>query len=311
MSEKDRADETAEAENHSSVNRRRFVKALGATGAAVGFSGMASADESEWVSASKKRIERLRQAPRVASLRKELNGLKITSNNTLFNDFESDGTGLTATKVTTHSGTLWFGETDEGNTTARFDFDTNPDLNSDRDRLPRQYRDIPDEVEAALIAKHNDVIFRRSATESEHRAIAEATGLETQNSVAATGSDIDGYYIMSRDPDSPVEYRVTVIGAAESSMTGEIDHADLVVDSVQKVTDETDKINAQAKCVTPCAACVVSVAGNCVPCYFTCAGSPTGIGAIACVYCLKVRCQLATGGLCVICLDCAEKNGYI
>lgn len=175
--------------------------------------------------------------------------------------------------------------------------------------LPEKYRSLPEDTDAMLLGRDDDVVFRRRATDEEQTMVADGTGLDVSDSSIVTGSDINGFYVMNsrevENNDQKPQVRVTVNDGRElaptRSLRTQVSPADLSVDE--------DEVSAQwhDSCVPVCAGCVGSIT-RCYQCSPACAGSVSGVGAVACGVCLYLTCHGLLIAMCAGCAHCISEN---
>lgn len=173
--------------------------------------------------------------------------------------------------------------------------------------LPEKYRDLPEDTDAMLLGRDDDVVFRRRGTDAERRMLAEVPGVDINNSSIVTGSDIDGFYVISdqENTEQDPQIRVTIDASLDltptDTLTSQARSADF------SVVDNEASIQWHDSCVPVCAGCVGSIT-SCVRCSPACAGSLSGVGAVMCGLCLYVTCHGVLVAMCAGCAHCISEN---
>lgn len=296
MPEEHNADETG---THTSVNRRRFVKALGAAGtAALGATGHVSAKGR----ANEKSRGRAMRSERVRSILSELNHPQLRiEDSQQFEIKGSDGKEMSALRFSTAFGNLFFAEMgDESG--AQFRFDDEALIGSNE--LPQKYQNIPQGTSAALLGREDDVLFRRSATGAEKEMVQTVVEPDLSDAAVATGSDIGGFSILyDTDSENASQMKVHFDSNLDPSTTTSL------LDQVSADQLSVNEVSVQwhNSCIPTCGGCVGSAA-SCYECYIACADAATGIGAVDCAICLYLVCRAVLIATCGACAHCVGSN---
>lgn len=278
MSEEHNADETGTVERNASVNRRRFVKALGIAGGGTlipSFSVTASAESID--------AEEVRRSSSVKTLFDALNNPII--NNQKAKITKGENTVIAHTSFETDFGRLVHAEfrssdhpeIDPGTTTVHFDFDDIAEIS--RHKLPTKFRDLPTGVTTSLIYNEGEAILRRNVSDEEKRQLASA--VDTDEFTAVYAEDLNGYYIQT---ESGPDYQLTI------DSSGQIDTRNPSLKLVDQVTT-----NDFGDACFDCAA-----SGGCQFCGPKCIPSITNLPG--CAYCIYQNCRDLDAGVCGRCI---------
>lgn len=176
--------------------------------------------------------------------------------------------------------------------------------------LPSKYRSIPKGTNAMLITTgHGDVVFRRNATEQERKLVRNHADMKIEeNTAIVVGSDIEGFHVTTpmengEDAQSQV-LKITSRSAKSIVPTQQLaTQAQTVETSTEITTQDHEDTWYNHPCFGPCAGCGGSL-GSCLACSPACAGSVTGVGAVACAACLFAVCHGVLVATCAACADC-------
>jgi len=328
------------------INRRSILKKVGAatvTGVAAGAGNVQAKGQ-----ASNEDIDRAKNFEPVQSILEEINYPPLRASNAQRFEVEGDNEDtLIMISFATEYGQLIYGrmegDSDDHTSSAVFKFANTSDEdlipgqsggNQERGRghendgrirrlvnrirrsttpssadLPEKYRSLPEDTDAMLLGRDNDVVFRRRGTDEERTMLADVAGVDVSDSSIVTGSDINGFYVMNsrdeRDDDQKSQVRVTVNDSRElaptRSLRTQVSPADLSVD------EGGVSIQWHESCVSVCAGCVGSIT-SCYQCSPACAGSVSGVGAVSCGICLYLVCHGVLVAMCGGCAHCISEN---
>lgn len=287
--------------DENGFDRRTVLKhaGIGAGISLAGLSGGVAADEQF----DQELVERMAQSSSIQNILAEIGA----------SSFSTDAVrtyslwhGTSAAFAPLSAGTLVYAESSSGNADAMLTIEEPSRLSA--------YTDLPTGTEPVLFGTSDGTELRRRATDEERRAVESIVGVENQETVIYTGDGIDGFRIDIL-PDGPEadrvrRFEVTPSDGRSLDTTAETVEP-FVGDNGVSATDLIpDPGQACDDCCPPCVSCVASI-GTCARCYFVCAGSPTGVGAVLCVACLKLFCEVGGTVSCALCVDCLQDNGHI
>lgn len=323
------------------VNRRNVLKATGATVTSALAASRLPENVSASETASDDLVERALESDRVAGLASALGELELGRDRSVEVEITADDLDRPIFRQAVffvRGGALAFTVAHSGRTDAKFYFEFDRDdvpetfrpmvrggddtavtwtVEGDgrpsrgRGRPPRRYASVPAGTEAMLIGTDDgDAHFRRLATEGERALLARVDGVSlSEESTVVVGSDIGGFAVVDASGDGVSEVQVTPATGGPSTadtvtatrpLTGQVEAASLSTSpSIQNHTDEW----YNHPCFGPCAACGGSI-GSCITCSPACAGSPTGVGLVACAACLFIMCHGVLVATCAACADC-------
>lgn len=179
--------------------------------------------------------------------------------------------------------------------------------------LKDKYSDVPSGTNGVIFGREKrPAAFRRSATKEEQKLIkrADLEGVSDDAEIVL-GSDLDGYRVVETEEDGENKVAHITDVAAKSSgsvsslsaTAGSVDASELYVSERHvESLDHKDRFYDHP-CFGPCVACAGSL-GSCIACSPTCAGAPTGVGAVACAACLFIVCRAVLYTTCVACAVC-------
>lgn len=294
----------SDEDNSGRISRRDVLKGTSAGAVGVSVTGAASAESEPDTDA----MRTLRQSDRVTSILEELGRPTLDARSINESTISTERGDLTGIGVQTPYGPLYYCENDSGETGALLHVETGASSGR-RSARTDKYAAVPADTNAVLIGREDDAVFRREATDAEAAAVARVVGRDRlgDDSIVYTGSDVDGFNVDVFDEDAPDAGRYHV--PVDSSFEPQRENAAAVPEVTTQISYEDAK-EAFEDCGSPCMSCASGL-GSCGSCYFICAGSPTGVGAILCVFCVKVSCELGSVVGCSFCIDCLQENGHL
>jgi hypothetical protein len=184
MSEEHDVDGPLERDEHiNSINRRRFVKALGVAGgtAALGATGGAAAETAPDISGNVERLLTEVGNPTVQSF--------------LTNEFDSDrATSAQSVTIKTSTGNVRYIQ--KGNKKVGLQFEFSSLEEETRQSIPEKYRSIPSDTQPVLLLNSDGkLVFVREATEKERDNLASATGVDRNDAAMFYNSFVDGFVV--------------------------------------------------------------------------------------------------------------------
>jgi len=297
MSEKSDTDGLVEEnKNITSINRRSFVKAVGASSIAVGSIGSQVATAEQASDAD--RQQALRSAS-VQSILDELDDPELGEAESQVK--ELGDSKLELVTISSEFGKIIYAEVN-GKESGQFHFEEGLS-DSVASELPDKYQELPSGSNPVLLGRKNNVVFRRSATAQELEVINQVADIH-DDAMVATGSDIDGFLITEIDEEGSTQTLDLIIDKEFDSTTDELG-VDVKVD--QDDVTLMPRISTQDQSCGAALGDCLAGGVTCAACSATCAGAPTGIGAVACAACLNGVCVGITGVECAqafgVCLD--------
>lgn len=283
-------------------SRRDLLKGTGAGALSFGSVGIASGNDVS----DDQALRKLNQSERVQSILSELGDPELAIESLAQFAVREDGENFLGIRVETEFGELLYGENGSGDTGAMLQFtDDIAGISS-----AHKFGSVPPQTNAVLLGRKDEAVFRREATEREAKLVKQSLNARVGDNVMIyTGSDIDGFWI-----DIAPEGRKGAAKRYTVSFEGEISPKRENVETISG--DRTPEIflddpqDAFEDCGAECSSCAAGL-GSCGRCYFTCAGSPTGIGIVLCVFCVKVSCEIGTVAGCSFCIDCLQEHGHL
>lgn len=299
MPEEPEPNTKADTGNRTGVNRRQFVKTIGAVGGAgslTAFTGTASAE-------SFPDVESILSNSTVEAVLSEVGNPKVVPGKSEQITGNVDGTSSILYLIPTPTGNLSYAI--RGSTEVASFFignsriDGKPVLASNfREYLPEKYKRVPVESKGKVVLADEDSEpeYIRSATPAEKEALSETLKIPVGDVHADIGEEDEEFVVVDSSQDSPTKRYVAIRGenvVYEGATQSELE-----------TLDELPPRFTTMGCEAPCGICIGGVPA-CSACAFTCAGSliapPVIVG---CALCMIPSC---TGGgyYCGKCLDCA------
>lgn len=294
----------SDEDNSGRISRRDVLKGTSAGAVGLSFTGAASAESAPDADA----MRTLRQSDRVTSILEELGRPNLEARSINSSTVSTERGELTGIGVKTPYGPLFYCEDDGGETGALLHLEPD-DRSGRRSARNDKYAAVPADTNAVLIGREDDAVFRREATDAETAAVARVVGRDRigGDSMVYTGSDVDGFNVDVFDEDDANAGRYQV--PVDSSFEPQTENAAAIPEVTTQISYEDAK-EAFEDCGSPCMSCASGL-GSCASCYFVCAGSPTGVGAILCVFCVKVSCEIGSVVGCSFCIDCLQEHGHL
>jgi len=281
--------------DESSLDRRTVLRSIGASAGVAGVSGVASASDDEVDGAL---VDRMDDSELVRSL---LDDVDTATTEGAVGTYRLKRSAAVAAREYA-AGRLVYAESSDGTPEAMF-------LVDDVDAVTA-YDDIPAGTTPVLFATDRGTELRRLATEAERAAVEAVLGVEGRETVVYTGDGIDGFRVdvVPDDPEADRARRYEVTPADGGSLDTTAETVEPFSDRDEVSTDDLldDPEAACDDCCPTCISCITSI-GTCARCYFVCAGSPTGVGAVLCAACLKIFCELGGTFSCTFCADCLSE----
>lgn len=291
-------------DENNTINRRRFVKALGVTGgSAVGLRGLGQASAKETTTATTAEIDRALAADKTRTVLDEVGNPAVQRGRAEKVVVESDAQNIDAVTLPTPVGEIVYAESD-GNTEAAFRFGgpiTSTSVLGDvprglRKQLPEKYAAMPDDSQVMYLVGENGASAFRGPTETERQHIESIVGTSWKRMRAFAFEGSSGFRVFANGEDGTTTAYDLAVGtsgvgtaSAENPALGdEVSDAQFEAAELETLTETDGDVGAQRSfdsCVAVCGGCVVGAAG-CSRCYFACAGSLSGIGLILCGVCL-------------------------
>ena len=280
------------------LDRRTVLKRAG-VGAGVGLASLSGGAAAEETTADPDLVERMERSPEVRSLLADVGG--SLSGEAVRKHAVGDRVTVAAADLS--AGTLLYAEDADGNADALLTLDG---------RGLGTYEAVPEGTSPVLFGTSEGTLLRRMATERERRAVEDVVGVSGEETIVYTGTEYDGFRldVQPEDPRAEEARRYEVTPADGRSLDTTTETLEPFDDDLMTHSIIDDPEEACDDCCPPCVSCVASL-GTCGRCYFVCAGSPTGVGAILCVACLKVFCEISGVYSCGFCIDCLQDNGHL
>lgn len=275
-------------------NRRTFLSALGAATGGIALSGFGSISVTASDAATDQQVEAALSSTRVQTIFDELGELAVDADDAEHVVLSGEEQQYNVTRMGTAVGTLAYITDDSGTEEAMLRIGDEDGVGQQSlDALPEQYRDLPADAGATYLAGEGGDALFRSPTTAEREAIADAVGTDPEELYAFAFDQQPGFQVLLGDDDVEAYTVTPARGNADDAVYREISAASL------RSGDVSAANWGLVKCGSICLTCVTAVR-TCVKCAVPCAGSVTGIGAIACAVCLVAACGggAAACGLC-------------
>lgn len=307
-------DKPTEVETTDSINRRSFVKTVGAAGGAamVGGAGAGSAAAkpsnggvSNINKATQAQVDHALESDEIRELRSAIGRPAVQRGRAKHYDValdESTGGGqIDLITLPTNIGQMMYSETSSGTTEADFLFAGSLDNQFNRpfspglrNQLPAQYQNLPD-VGAKLAIGDNKMVLGRFATSSEQKQLAQLTGVSPQDMKASVNSE-DNVFRVTPKKSGSNSYLV-------DPQTEDLAYEEVTSEVLKDATVERP-VTTQQSCSVACAECLAAIGGGCAfTCGAVCITVVTLAGVAACAVCAVTFC--ATGPLiCQRCNNC-------
>lgn len=299
MSDGHEPNATAETENRTGVNRRLFVKTVGAVGGAGSLTALTGTASAE----SFPSVDSILSNPTVEAVLSEVGNPKVVSSESEQITGDVDGTGSILYLIPTPAGNLSYAI--RGSTEVASFFignsriDGTPVLADNfRKRLPNKYKRVPAESKGKVVLadEHSDPEYIRSATPVEKEALSKTLNISVDDIHADIGGEDEEFVVVDSSQDSPTKRYVEIRG-------GNVVYEGATQSEVETLDELPPRFTTMG-CEGPCGICIGGVPA-CSGCAFMCAGSLVAPPAIiGCALCMIPSC---TGGgyYCGKCLDCA------
>lgn len=282
----------------SSVNRRQFVKAVGAAGGAGSLTALMGTSSAEsWPS-----VDSILSDPKVEKVLSEVGNPNVVTKESKQITGDVSGTSTALYLIPTPAGNL--GYTIRGNTevasffVGRSRIDSTPILADNfRNHISETYKRVPAESKGTVVVEENsDPKYARSTTSAEKKALSKLLKIPVEDLHAEIGDEDKEFVAIDSSQDTPTKQYIAIQGE------------DVVFEgATQSELKTLDKLPPKATtmgCASPCGICIGGSSG-CSGCAFMCAGSlviPAVI--VGCALCMIPSC-VGGGYYCGKCLDCA------
>ncbi len=299
MSEEHDANETAKTDNYTGVNRRQFVRTVGAVGGVGSLTTlMGTADADSFPS-----VDSILSDPKVKEVLSEVGNPEVVSGESKQITADVGGTSSTLYLIPTSTGNLSYAI--RGNTeVASFlignsRIDGTPVLSDNfRRHISETYKRVPAESKGNVVSTNEkpNPEYTRSATSAEKKALSETLAIPVDDIHADIGSKDQEFVVVDSSQKSPKEQYVEIHGESvvyEGATQSELETLDVLPPRFTTMG-----------CAGPCGICIGGTSG-CSGCAFMCAGSliiPAVI--VGCALCMIPSC-VGGGYYCGKCLDCA------
>lgn len=288
---------------------------MGATGGVVGFGYLGTDTVTATTDVSRSHVDAVSDTEPVQAIIDEFGSLDIGHETARMQVIEDEESEYEVVHVKTRFGTLEYYERDGESEMAQLrltDPDSDRSFDQIRERLPEQYQHLPETSHAVFLAGEEGKGLFRSPTRRERNRLERVVDGGVDDALVFASDISDGFQVIQHDDSSehPVVKQVLPGNKRnDSAVKNDIGpaHAEVEPDRFAHatvVTKSPDEIQAQGSrsdCITWCGTCVTGAA-VCVRCAIPCAGSVTGIGAVACAVCLVASCS-AGGYACNQCYD--------
>lgn len=288
---------------------------MGTTGAVVGLGYLGSNSVSATTDVDQTRIDALKNTKPVQEIVNEFGSLDIGYETARMQVIEDEESKYEVVHLETNLGKLEYYERDGESEMAQLrltDPESDRSFDQVRGRLPEQYRYLPETSHTVFLAGEGGKGLFRSPTENERTRLEQVVDGGVDDALVFISDTSDGFQVIRHD-DSTEETVVKRVlpetKRADPTVRNDLDPAYAAVepdgfanaDVVTKSPDEIQVQGSRSDCITWCGTCVTGSA-VCVRCAIACAGSVTGIGAVACAVCLVASCS-AGGYACTQCYD--------
>jgi len=284
----------------SNLNRRTIMNAIGAAagGSIVGGLGSVSVTATDGV--SEDRVEQALGSERVQTVFDAVGEVPVDAESAESYEVSDRQRTYHVTQLQTPVGTLSYGTDDEGKAEATLTIGSPDEVGAAAlSHLDDAYTTLPTGGEAAYIAGEGGDALHRSPTDAERDALAAAVGASPDEIFAFAYEDHPGFGVLVQDGDDELTgYSVHPAGVPETA--GAVAYDEASPDAIRR-GDVREYDWGLKKCGSVCLTCVAAVR-TCLKCAVPCAGSPTGIGAIACAVCLVASCG-GGAAACYLCVD--------
>jgi hypothetical protein len=292
-----------DSDSGDGLNRRTFVNALGAATGGAALGGLASVSVSASGGATDEQVERALSSDRVRTIFEEVGRLPVERDGAEHVEITDRGRRYEATRLPTPVGQLTYVEDGEGTTEAMLRIGETDGVGSlsreARRHLPEGFHSLPADAGAVYLAGEGGDALFRSPTSDELAALGDALDVDPDEAYAYTYDQEPGFKVLVPGSGDEID-AYTVVPDGGTVAADEVAYQEVSPDRLAdgEVTEEDWGLT---KCASICLTCVTAAA-TCIRCAIPCAGSVSGIGAIACAICLVASCSAGAGG-CYLCYD--------